>query len=97
MKDEVKTKDDEVILLKEHIISICPSNSDGASKEELKKRLYDLLNEYQDIYTTRLLNEDRKVVQPCLDELDLKIKETVRQIDKITTHKGAVLWTQSIC
>ena len=67
---------DDIKLLK-HIICY------GASKEELNKRLELLRNEYQEIYTTRLLTEPRKVVKPCLDALHLKIMETVRQIEKI--------------
>ena len=89
LKDEVKTKDEEIKSLKDELktknneLIVLKGLSNQATKEDLNKYLELLQNEYHDIYTTRLLTEPRSEVQPCLDELMLKIKETVRRIDKI--------------
>jgi hypothetical protein len=71
---EFIAKNGDVIALKDEVKFLKHIICYGASKEELNKQLKILRNEYHDIYTTRLLTEERKVVQPSLDELYLKIR-----------------------
>jgi flagellar biosynthesis component FlhA len=89
-EEEVKVEDDNQ-KFKDTIISNCLKYhleetkipySEESSKEELKQRLDILRKEYHEYYM-RLLFEKRDEVQPHLDELSLKIKETIRRIDKI--------------